>query len=460
MKTDSRRLVLATALAIACGSTSTDAQESIALERFVDRLASENLLSMSVAVLRDGDPLLVKGYGFANREDGIPNTGTTRFRIGSLTKQFTAMAILILQEEGRISVDEAVETYLPDLPEHWKSITLHQLLTHTSGIMHSWALPEFGANLAQARPIGEIIELFYDEPLLFEPGEGFVYSGVGYFLLALLIEEVSGQTYESFLRTRVFDPLGMHDTGSDRPGSSANGHARGYDVSDGIPVEIPPIHMPIFTGGGNLYSTAEDLVLWAEALTSRRLISPRSYAALYTPETGDYAYGWFVRTEDGERTIFHSGGLPGSTSFMIQYPDAGVTVITLSNLRGGMGDVTRAIAREVLEGPKDPVAPVEHVGTMASGTWRGSGSPPGGGYIELEYEVVSDGDSLAITVVTFGGLPLNEVRLEGSELRFWWSPERERLDCVLEYQDDGGYAGDCIGEFGGVASVRMHPPRR
>jgi CubicO group peptidase (beta-lactamase class C family) len=344
------------------------------LEQFVDRLASENLLSMSVAVVRDDEVLLAKGYGLADRENGIPNTSSTMFRIGSVTKQFTAMAILILQEDGLLRVGDPLGKYLSDVPDSWKPLTIHQLLTHTSGLMHSWALPAFGQRMAEVRSFREVIRDFYEQPFQFEPGQGYGYSGLGYFLLARLIEEVSGQTYEAFLRARIFDPLGMNNTGADRPGLSADRHARGYAFADNTYEEAPPVHMPIMTGGGNLYSTVEDMVRWDRALRRHDLISDSSYEALYTPEKENYAYGWFVRTNNGHEVIEHSGGVPGFAAFIARYPDAGVSVIVLSNLAGGVGAVAHAIAREVLGGAESSIARRE-VSHASFFDWTGTSSP-------------------------------------------------------------------------------------
>lgn len=374
-----RRSLLVSAFAFIAGVMPLEGQGSgDQLEQFVDRLASENLLSMSVAVVRDDEVLLAKGYGLADREHGIPNTSSTMFRIASVTKQFTAMAIMILQEDGLLQVRDPVGKYMPDLPDSWKPLTIHQLLTHTSGLMHSWALPAFGQRMAEVRSFRDVIRDFYDQPLQFEPGQGYGYSGLGYFLLARLIEDVSGQTYEAFLRARIFDPLGMNDTGGDRPGPSADRRARAYGFTENEYREAPTVHWPIMTGGGNLYSTVEDMAQWDRALRRHELITDSSYEALYTPERANYAYGWFVRTNNGRKVIEHSGGVQGFTSFIARYPDAGVSVIVLSNLGVGVGPVAHAIAREVLEGAESSIARRE-VSHASFFDWTGTASPVRGG---------------------------------------------------------------------------------
>jgi CubicO group peptidase (beta-lactamase class C family) len=187
------------------------------------------------------------------------------------------MAILILQEQGKLQLEDSLAIHLRDLPEHWASITLHQLLTHTSGIMHSWSLPGFEEKMMIPVTLDETLALFHDEPLLYEPGTGFAYSGLGYFLLAKVIETVSGCSYEEFLRAEIFEPLGMDDTGADTPDVVLKHRASGYVLEGGVLRNAPVIFMPILTGGGNLYSTVTDLSLWDSALTAQRLISPQSY---------------------------------------------------------------------------------------------------------------------------------------------------------------------------------------
>ncbi|MDA2938992.1 beta-lactamase family protein, partial [Acidobacteria bacterium AH-259-A15] len=303
------------------------------LNKYLADLHQEGQFSGSVIVTKNDEVLHSKSYGLADVEHGVANTPQTRFRIGSITKQFTAMGIMILQERGRLSVTDTLGKHLTDIPSAWEGLTIHQLLTHTSGIMHSWALPGFRDTMMVPASIDEVLERYHDQPLLFTPGEDFQYSGVGYFLLAKLIEVISGKPYGMFLQEAVFAPLGMHDTGTDQPEVVLERRARGYVFEDGTLRNAPTLYIPILTGGGNLYSTVEDLARWDRALREKRLISPAGYKALYQPDLENYAYGWRVSEQDGRRVLGHGGGVPGFTSFILRVPDEELCVVVLTNSR-------------------------------------------------------------------------------------------------------------------------------
>jgi CubicO group peptidase (beta-lactamase class C family) len=299
--------------------------------------------SGSVMVTKNGVSLLSAGFGMANLELGVPNSPSTKFRIGSITKQFTAMGILILQDRGRLRVEDQVSDHVPDVPESWRNLTIHQLLTHTSGIMHSWDLPGFAETMMVPASLDGTLERFHDRALLFEPGTRFQYSGVGYFLLAKIIEVASGGTYPEFLREEIFLPLGMHDTGTDRPDDLILERASGYLRDDeGQVRNAPYIYMPILTGGGNLYSTVEDLARWDRALSARRLVSDDAYESLYGPELNGYAYGWRIVESNGHRAIQHGGNVSGFNAYILRIPDADLFVVALSNVQPGR---TRQIAQ-------------------------------------------------------------------------------------------------------------------
>jgi len=297
------------------------------------RVVAEAGISGSIIVTRAGETVIAAGYGMANYELGIPNAPDTKFRIGSITKQFTSTGILILQERGSLDVLDPVGKHVKAVPESWRSITIHQLLTHTSGIMHSWALPGFSESMAVPTTLDKTLEQFFDQPLLFEPGTGFTYSGVGYFLLAKIIEVVSGMSYSEFLHQEIFGPLGMEDTGADDPREVIPNRALGYKRSeDGAVTNAPAIFMPILTGGGNLYSTVEDMALWDRALAEHRLLSEQSFEALYRVERKNYAYGWVIQSFDDRRTLFHAGGVPGFSALNIRVPSEELDIVILTNL--------------------------------------------------------------------------------------------------------------------------------
>jgi CubicO group peptidase (beta-lactamase class C family) len=320
------------------------------LTTLLDDYLKEADFSGSVMVTKDGVGLLSSGYGMANRELAVPNSPSTKFRIGSITKQFTAMGILILQDRGQLRVEDQVGDHVPDVPESWRDLTIHQLLTHTSGIMHSWDLPGFAETMMIPASLDGTLTRFHDRALLFEPGTQFQYSGVGYFLLAKVIEVVSGQTYAEFLREEIFSPLGMHDTGADRPEDLLDQRASGYvQDDDGQIRNAPYIYVPILTGGGNLYSTVEDLARWDRALRAHRLISDDAYASFYRPELNDYANGWRVGEWEGYWAVRHSGGLPGFNAFILRIPDEDLCVVVLSNLVPGRArQIGQALAANVM----------------------------------------------------------------------------------------------------------------
>ncbi|MCB9150228.1 MAG: beta-lactamase family protein [Caldilineaceae bacterium] len=304
----------------------------------------------AIMVAHRGKPLYAAARGFANIEWGIPNSIDTKFRIGSITKQFTAMAILILQERGLLSVNDVVAAHWAAAPTDWENITLHQLLTHTSGLMHSWALPEFTETMAVPTTLDATLKRFFSRPLLFAPGTEFAYSGVGYFLLAKLIEEVAGMPYDDFLQMAIFTPLGMQETGPDVPEAIIPKRAMGYQRDeDDVVRNAPALYTPVCTGGGHLYSTVQDLVRWDWALTQGQLISRESYTAYYRPERENYAYGWRVGVVEGHRWVSHSGGLPGASAFNQRFLDDQLDIVLLTNLTPRTWEgIPRTIARMVL----------------------------------------------------------------------------------------------------------------
>jgi len=325
----------------------------VAAQSPADRLGQvlkEADFSGAVLVSKGGDVVFEAAKGMADRTAGRPNTPETIFRVGSVTKQFTAMAVLILQDRGRLDVRDPVGRHVPGLPEAWRELTIHQLLTHTSGLMHSWALPGFRETMARPTTLDETLARFSDQPLLFEPGSDFQYSGLGYFLLAKLIEQVSGQSYAAFLRTEIFDPLGMKDTGADDPSLSLPRRAQGYDRGQDGSIQVAAeIFVPLLTGGGNLYSTVGDLAKWDRALASHQLVSERAYAAMYHPERKNYAYGWLVGQVLNHDALFHSGGLPGFSAYNLRFPSDGIDVIVLSNDSSApVGKVAQALAKAML----------------------------------------------------------------------------------------------------------------
>lgn len=282
-----------------------------------------------VLAVQSGERLLAQGYGMADLENNVPNALHTKFRIGSITKTFTAMAVMVLAEQGKLQIDNLLSEYLPDIPDHWTGITLHHLLSNTAGIIHVWELPGFFDTMSLKATPAETIQKVVDHPLVAPPGTKYHYSGTGFFVLSRVIEKVSGQSYRTFLKEHIFDPLKMDDTGCDHPDPILPHRARGYAPSGNGVVNSPMIYMPILTGGGNLYSTAEDLAKWDAALSDGKLISPASYEQMFTPVLNNYACGWRV---EGNGLVMHGGSVSGFNTVLLRFLDDEVCIIVLSNV--------------------------------------------------------------------------------------------------------------------------------
>ncbi len=292
----------------------------------------------SVLVARGDDVLFSKSYGSANLEWNVPNTPATKFRIGSMTKQFTAASILLLEERGKLKVDDPVKKYLPDAPAAWDKITIFNVLTHTAGLPNFTSFPEYAKMQALHNTPEEIVATFRNKPLDFEPGTKFSYSNSGYVLLGYLIERISGESYEKFLRENIFTPLGMKDSGYDSNSAVIERRASGYAPGPGGPVNAPYIDMSVPFGAGALYSTTADLFKWQLALHGGKVLKPESYKKMTRPFKDDYAFGLIVRTVEGRKQIWHNGGINGFNSSMAWYPDSKTSVIVLANLNGPVAD--------------------------------------------------------------------------------------------------------------------------
>lgn len=316
-----------------------------AFESYMDARVRVSQFSGSVLVAREGQVVFRRGYGLANREWGVPNTPETKFRLGSITKQFTAMAVLILQEQGKLKVEAPIKTYLADCPESWDAITIRHLLTHTSGIPNFTGFPDYQKTMREPSPPLKTIARFRDKPLEFAPGTKFAYSNSGYVLLGALIEKVSGKSYEAVLRESILEPLGMADTGYDHTETVLEKRASGYEADGDRIVNADYLDMTIPHAAGALYSTVDDLFKWDRALAAGKLVSADSYKALFTPFQGGYAYGWVVAERFGRKTIGHGGGINGFVTAIDRFPDDQACVIVLCNAtRNNPGTIVRDLA--------------------------------------------------------------------------------------------------------------------
>lgn len=285
----------------------------------------------SILITRDGQVLAQRSFGSANLEWHMPNAASTRFHIGSITKQFTAASILLLADEGRLGLEDPVSKYLDNPPDAWKNITLLQLLTHTSGIVSITDLPAEQAALTRGGTPAEVVERFRNQPLLFPPGTQTRYSNSGYILLGMVVERVSGELYATFLQRHIFDPLGMRDTGVDDGVNVVENLASGYRSQAGTLVHAEFVDMRIPFAAGDLYSTASDLARWEEGLYGGKLLRPESLTRMITPGMGDFGFGVVVKREQGELVIGHTGGIQGFVADLRYYPDRRMAVVVLSN---------------------------------------------------------------------------------------------------------------------------------
>ncbi len=290
----------------------------------------------TVLVAENGKVVFKKGYGLANREWDIPNGPDTKFRIGSITKQITAMAIMILQEKGKLRVYDSICKYVPDCPEAWKDITIHHLLTHTSGIPNFQRFPD---NLQYERlptTVPKTIERFKYKELMFSPGAEFGYSSSGYVLLGYIIEQVTGKSYEQVINQYIFELLEMKNSGYDHPRSILKHRAAGYSRENQILLNASYFEMDTPHAAGALYSTVEDLFLWDQALYTTRLVSKKTLDTIFTAyvkpgEEWGYGYGWNIGQLFNRKLVSHSGAIDGFRAQLFRFPDEKVFIISLSN---------------------------------------------------------------------------------------------------------------------------------
>ncbi len=312
------------------------AQDIKRLETVVDAFVASSQFSGTVLVAKGDQVLLDKGYGAANAEWNILNAPDTKFRLGSITKQFTAASVLLLQERGKLTVADPVSKYVPDLPASWQTITIAQLLHHTSGIASFTAQKEYPGIEPFARKPVEILAMVRDLPLRFEPGSRFEYSNSGYVLLGQLIEQVSGESYGEFVGKNIFGPLGMHDSGYDWNATILPHRAAGYARHGKQLVNAGFINMSIPHAAGALYSTTHDLLRWNLGLYEGKLLKPESLKEMITPGLQRYGYGVAVHDTSAGKEMRHDGGIEGfSTTLSYRLKDK-VSVIALSNIEGTM----------------------------------------------------------------------------------------------------------------------------
>jgi CubicO group peptidase (beta-lactamase class C family) len=327
-------IALGVALALNCAAQTRLDTRALAAEadKYLNGLVAQRRFGGAILVARDGEVLLRKGYGMENVENDVPNSTQTKFPIGSITKQFTAVAILMLQERGKLSVQDSICKYIADCPAAWQPMTIEQLLTHTSGLPDSTSFRR--PDLAGSSPAAGLVELFKKKELILKPGERFGFSNPGYIFLGHIIEKVSGQSYETFLRENIFEPLKLANSGYDKPIEILKHRAAGYVLRGTEYVNAPRFDIIAHHAASALYSTVDDLYLWDRALYTGKLLSQKTLAEMMKPRRGDYGYGVFVEERFNLRRVSHAGELTGFNSYIARYPAQKAVIIVLSNYAG------------------------------------------------------------------------------------------------------------------------------
>jgi CubicO group peptidase (beta-lactamase class C family) len=337
-----RRVVATVLLSVATASwaaTAVAGDKAEGIDALMAAYHSLKRFNGSLLVAEHGEVIFKKGYGFADMEWGVPNAPDTKFRLGSITKQFTSMLVMQLVAEGRLSLDTTLAEALPGYRQDTGGkVTIRELLNHTSGVPSYTEDSEFRDKVSRNPfTVEDFVKTYCSGDLQFEPGTTFHYSNSGYFLLGAVIEKVTGKPYEEVLKERILDPVGMHDTGYDHSATVLAKRASGYERTLGGYVNAAYLDMSIPYAAGSLYSTVEDLYLWDRALVTTKLLDAKDKQMMFTPGLSNYAFGWGVRNlpigpDKGERTVIsHAGGINGFSTIIRRVPADGTLVVLLNN---------------------------------------------------------------------------------------------------------------------------------
>ena len=437
-----RALLLAWFLVLPVAATAHAQDARIGrLREYLAAAAALGHVQGSVLVAESSTVFIDTAFGFADMEHGVRSTPDTRFRVASVSKQFTGMGIAMLAEEGKLRIADPISRYLDSLPAGWSGITIHHLLRHTSGISDyeewfgGYNTQAYSDYMSQDSAAHRIARDARTRPLDFEPGTRFHYSNSAYILLGFIIERASGMSYEEFLRTRIHEPLGMARSSQDHSAELLADRASGYRLRPGaFPVAYynglsrrdylngfyqlmePP------QADAGLVTTARDLYRWDQALYTGRLVSPAMLDSIFSPGLGRYGYGWFIMEGPDGVTHGHSGGLPGFTCYILRIPDSRRTIIVLGNL-DRMGRTVRDLAA-IMRG--------ERIGLPRARTLVAADSARNARHVGV-YRTGS-GDSVAVS-------------LDGSVLVGHW-PERWRTP-LYEERDGSFYlpTPDAVARF-------------
>lgn len=305
---------------------------SSSTQTIIDKYLKKNQYNGTVFIAKKGEVILKKAYGKSVFEFDLPNVVTTKFRIGSLTKQFTSMAIMILHDKGKLNINDHILKYFPNYPQG-DSITIKHLLTHTSGIKNHTELKSFNDDRrVYSVELNKTIDTFKKLPLDFEPGKKFKYSNSGYILLGKIIEEVSGTSYKVFIHQKILKPLNMVNTGFIEPLDIIKNMANGYSLKNNKLMKSVYRNITNAHASGALYSTIEDLYLWDRSLYTENLIKKELIMEMFTPYTKHYGYGWGIVNIFGQKMVGHNGDTEGFKSNISRFLKDEICIILLSNL--------------------------------------------------------------------------------------------------------------------------------
>lgn len=391
-----------------------DSTLNTAIDDILQAEIKPNGTGAAVAVAQNGEIVHANGYGLANIEWNIPITTDTVFRLASITKQFTAVAIMMLAEQGKLSVDDEITKFFPDYPTSGHTITVHHLLTHTSGIFSYTSAPDFPVKMAQDVTPQQLYDEFSRIPFDFKPGDKYLYNNSAYILLGMIIEKCSGQSYADFVEQHIFAPLGMKqsyylDNVRIIP-KRASGYAPAVPDGDSV-INAPYLSMTQPHAAGALGSTVLDLVLWNKALDENKLISAETLAKMHTSaklndgsETG-YGYGWGIHEYQGHRVVHHAGGINGFNTFGARFSDDGLTIIVLANRAPfDVYKVTATIARRIFGIPdvlREPIGLSGDFLQRCVGQYKWNGFP-------IETQLSDDGKLILNLGRPIHLLPLSE----------------------------------------------------
>jgi len=330
--------VFAAAMAFFGVAQAQAAPDAARIDQVIQTYVAKHKFMGTVLVAKGETVMFDRAYGYANLETMAPMATDTRFRIGSMTKQFTAAAILLLEERNMLKTDDLISAYIANLPADWSTITVHDLLTHTSGIPNFTSQP--GYTSLQAHPVSpeEDLTLIRDKPLNFRPGSRWAYSNTNYILLGMIIEKISGQSYKDFVAVNLLQPIGMTKTEVEPPADTSAPQAEGYAEGKRGLEKAVYVDMSVPYAAGGMVSTTHDLLLWEKALFGGKVLSPAQLAKMTTAYKSGYGYGLFIHSARERNAIEHAGNINGFNSAMAYYPDDSVTIIILDNIEGSAAD--------------------------------------------------------------------------------------------------------------------------